>query len=607
MTAAADLTNGGGSALASWATLQVMLALFAVAVVALVVKGRSDDPNPVFRLLRRPPEALERLTGIPGWAAATIGTSLFGLLVAGQGFYSDVSWHIALGRDDELFTAPHTAIVIGLVLIAGSAFLGVLIATLEKVDTALRWGGLRVPWSAALLGLLGISAVAGFPLDELWHQAYGVDVTMWSPTHMLMILGAAFSGAASWLVLAEARVPVSGRAWWRGIHVVAAWLTLMGLTAPLGEFSFGVPQFDQLFHPLIVCLAAGIAVVAMRVVLGPGWAIGITAVSFLLDQTNALSGGDQGSPVETRAAGLYVISALVVELVALVLGTERRTRFAVASGVGIGTAGLAGEWLWNAGAYQPWRAALLPEAVVLGVVVAVAAALLGTAYATSLRRDGAARPPAAVLAVSAVVLLAALAWPMPRRVADVTAALTVTPAGDGFVDVTADLTPSGAADEARWFQVSSWQGGELALSELRETSPGRWETEEPVPVGGQHKSLLRLHTDGHMMTVPVFLPEDAEIGEPEIPAADRTQAFENESTYLLRETEEGGAAFKYAIYGLLSVVALLWMAGFALVTARVSPHDQARGRRPDRQDPERGIDLRDRVRQPGVVAAQHGH
>lgn len=576
MIAAQDLTDGGGSALASWSTLYGMMAIFAVVVAVLTVMGRSDDPNPLFRLLRRPPEALERLTGIPGWAAATIGTSLFGLLVAGQGFYSDVSWHIALGRDDELFTAPHTAIVIGLVMIAGSAVLGVLAATLEKVDTALRWGGLRIPWSAGLLGLLGVSAVAGFPLDELWHRAYGVDVTMWSPTHMLMILGAAFSGAASWLVLAEAGVPVSGRRWWRGVHVVAAWLTLQGLTAPLGEFSFGVPQFDQLFHPLILLIASGIAIVAMRVVLGAWWALGITAVSFALEQTNLLSGGEEGSPVQTRAAGLYIVSAIVVELVALVLGTERRTRFAVASGVGVGTVGLAGEWAWNAGAYQPWRAALLPEAALLGVVVAVAAALLGATYATTLRRDGAPRPPAPVLVAAAVVLVAALAWPMPRRVADVTAALTVRPAGEGLVEVAADLTPADAADGARWFQVSSWQGGELALTELEETAPGRWETEEPVPVGGSYKSLLRLHRDGEMMAVPIFLPADPEIDEPEIPAVDRTQRFESEAIYLLRETKEGDAAFRYAIYGLLAVVALLWMAGFALVAARAGEGRTAR-------------------------------
>jgi hypothetical protein len=159
---------------------------------------------------------------------------------------------------------------------------------------------------------------------------------------------------------------------------------------------------------------------------------------------------------------------------------------------------------------------------------------------------------------------------MPRRVADVTASLEVRPAGDGFVTVAAELTPATAADGARWFQVSSWQGGELALTEMEETAPGRWESEELVPVGGNHKSLLRLHRDGEMMAVPVFLPADPEIDEVEIPAVDRTQPFESEAIYLLRETEEGSAWFKYAIYGLLAFVALLWMAGFALVAARAA-------------------------------------
>ncbi|MBA2626298.1 MAG: hypothetical protein H0U89_11945, partial [Acidimicrobiia bacterium] len=514
---AADLTNGGGSALASWTPLWVQLGLLGAAVTGLVVTGRSDDPNPLLRGLRRIPNALERLTGVSGWAAATIGTSLFGLLVAGQGFYSDVSWHIALGRDDEVLTAPHTAIVVGLVLIAWAGGAGVLFATLDRVDTRLRWGGLRIPWSAGLLGLLGLSAVAGFPLDELWHQTYGVDVTMWSPTHMLMILGAAFSGAASWLVLAEAGVPVSGRRWWRGLHVVAAWLTLQGLTAPLGEFAFGVPQFNQLFHPLIICMAAGLAVVAMRLVLGRGWAFGIVFVSFLLDQSNLLAGGNDG-PVRTRAAAIYLVSAAVVEVVALLLGTERRPRFALVSGLGIGTIGLAGEWAWNANAYQPWRAALLPEALVLGLVVAVAAAILGVAYGNALGGRPGPRSPGPVLLGAAAVLVAALAWPMPRSVGEVTAAMRVEPSGRGAVDVEVDVTPADAGDGARWFQASSWQGGELALAEMEEVAPGRWASSEPVPIGGSHKSLLRLHRGGEMMAVPVFLPDDPEIGEPEIPA-----------------------------------------------------------------------------------------
>ena len=69
---------------------------------------------------------------------------------------------------------------------------------------------------------------------------------------MLMILGATFTGLAAWLILAESGVrPTDGR-WGRGAHLVCGWLTLQGLLAPQGEFTFGVPQFSLLFSPILV-------------------------------------------------------------------------------------------------------------------------------------------------------------------------------------------------------------------------------------------------------------------------------------------------------------------------------------------------------------------
>ena len=583
---AADLTQGGGSALASWRPLVTLLCLFALATVALLVAGRSDDPSRGFRVLRRIPDALERLTGVPGWAAATVGMSLFGLLVAGQGFYDDVSWHVALGRDDVLFTAPHTAIIVGLALIAGAAAFGITFATLDGVDTRLRWGGLRIPWSTALLGLLGVSAVAGFPLDDVWHAFYGVDVTMWSPTHLLMICGAALTGAASWLVLFEAGVPARAGGWGRVLHVLAAWFTFQGLIAPLGEFAFGVPQFNQLFHPLLLVIAAGVAIVAMRVVLGPGWALGITGITFLLDVTNVLSGD---LPAEPRSVGIHLGSALVVEVVALAVGTRRSLRFALLAGLGIGTVGLGAEWAYNQGAYQPWTPALLPDVLVLGLPVAVAAAVLGVTLAGH-------RPTRPVLLAATGVVLLALGWPLARPVGDVRAALTVARAGPDAVSLEVVLSPADAADDARWFQVSSWQGGDLVLTDLEERAPGRWVATAPVPVGGNHKTIVRLHRGRQMMAVPVFLPADAEIGEPEIPAVDRTAAFASERTYLLRETTDNDAWLAWLVNGLLGVVAVGWLAGFGIVTANVSPQGARSGdRRRRRSDGGDDVDVRDRA------------
>src|SRR5919108_1293705 len=379
-----------GSELASWSPLTGLIVGYGLIVALLLVFGRGHP-------LERAPDAMRRLTGIPGWAATSAGTAMYGLMIAGQGFYSDVAWHVALGRDKDLFTAPHTSIVVGLAMIFLSAALGITAATVERVPTRLRLGALRVPWSMLPLAALGAAAVGGFPLDELWHRTYGIDVTMWSPTHMIMILGASFTGAAIWLVLAEAGVSPGDSAWARAAHVLAGSLTLLGLTAPQGEFDFGVPQFQQIFHPLLVTVAAGFALVAIRLVLGPWWAVGITVALVAMQGSHALA----DEPVTQAGAHLYVVSALVVEAVARLAGTDRRLRFALLSGAGVATLGLAGEWEWSQHARQPWRTSLLPDAVVLAIVVGLGAAVVGTAFAAALSRDSPARVPAVAVAVGA--------------------------------------------------------------------------------------------------------------------------------------------------------------------------------------------------------------
>ena len=141
----------GGSALASWRPFWILVGIFAAIVVALYVVGRPSERRwPLLQPLSRIPNGLERITGIPGWAAVSIGTALYGLLVAGQGFYSDVAWHIALGRDKSLFTAPHSGILLGLVMILGAAVLGLI---------ADHFGIVFVYQVCAFLPLLGLLAV----------------------------------------------------------------------------------------------------------------------------------------------------------------------------------------------------------------------------------------------------------------------------------------------------------------------------------------------------------------------------------------------------------------------------------------------------------------
>lgn len=556
MTNSVLLTLAGHNPLATWTPLWLLLAVFAAAVVMLTIVGR-DAPT----FLTRVPQALERVTGVPGWAAAMVATALYGLFVAGVGFYNDVAWHVALGRDKKLFTAPHTMIVAGLGFIAFAAVLGVLFATLTDARVGRRIGPFTVPWSAIPLGVLGFTALGGFPLDDLWHAHYGVDVTMWSPTHLLMILGASLSPIAAWLALGEAGTNPTDGIGPRIFHSATAVLMLAGLTSVLGEFEFGVPQFQQLYHPLLICMAAGLALVTSRLVLGPGNAILVGGIAALTRVLNTPS-----HVVQTRAAALYIAPAVAVELAALLLGTSRRVRFAVVSGVGIATIGLAGEYAWNRGAHQPWTTDLMPQAVLLGAVIGVGAALLATALSGGIRREGPGVPAWAV-ALGGLAVLVGLALPLPRNAGHVQVAIHIDHLGDNAI-VHATLTPADAAAQARWFQTISWQGGGMVVSDMKKVGPGQYVSDKAVPVTGHWKTLLRLHRGDQLMSAPVWMPADAEIGKPQIAAVDRTLPFAHEQKYLTREARSGPATFAVIAYILLSGVALLWGTAFVLAAKR---------------------------------------
>ena len=46
-------------------------------------------------------------------------------------------------------------------------------------------------------------ALIGFPLDDVWHRLFGQDVTLWGPTHLMLIGGASLSLIGQGVLLAE--------------------------------------------------------------------------------------------------------------------------------------------------------------------------------------------------------------------------------------------------------------------------------------------------------------------------------------------------------------------------------------------------------------------
>src|SRR3954454_24347572 len=222
----------------------------------------------------------ERLNGLPAWASlpsALIGGSL---LIAVFGMYWDISIHIDEGRDPGPLANPaHYFILVGLF---GVFFCGIVSMALTKQrpsDTAFKLTrDMYAPLGAMMILVCGTVSLIAFPLDDIWHRLFGQDVTLWGPTHLLLFGGASFSILGIWVLQVESlrsrgeditRNSLLDRL--RDLSLAGA--LLIGMSTFQGEFDFGVPQFRLVWHPVLLALAAGIALVAARIRYGRGGAL----------------------------------------------------------------------------------------------------------------------------------------------------------------------------------------------------------------------------------------------------------------------------------------------------------------------------------------------
>ncbi|HEX2700055.1 MAG TPA: hypothetical protein VHM89_07620 [Acidimicrobiales bacterium] len=540
----------------------------------LVMGDHEGETNPIRMFFRRISTSLEDVTGYPGWSMAGALSGLLVLAVAALGLYWDVAYHIDYGRDNQLMTPSHTMILLGLGGMVYAAVIAVIFATNDRTSVGFRFAGLQIPYSAVMLAVLGFGGVAAFPLDNLWHQAYGIDVTLWSPTHLQLVAGGGLGPIAVLLMLLEGRSQASPRGLGRLIEATTGGAVLVGLSTFQGEFDFGVPQFQAVYLPVLFALAMGFGFVLVRMALGRGGALSSLVAFVVLRSAVALLVGG-GLNHTTPRFPLYLVGALCVEGVAFLLGTERTLRFGLVAGAAVGTIGLAGEMIWvdASGWFHVEASSLLVPAALLGAVAATAAAVLGAGLGRAWRRPGeeASSPmPLGALVAAGVAVVAVLAVPLPRNVGKVDAVIRLEPAGE-LAKVAVDVTPADAAENATAFGVMSWQGGGRVWAELERTGPGHYVSTKAVPVTGTWKSMVSLQRGDEVMAAPIYLPADAEIAASAVPALpERATPFVRNTDVLLREAKDGPAWPAALAYAGVALVAAVWIGMFAFTGHRLA-------------------------------------
>ena len=366
-------------------------ALVATALIIWLISAHRSGRTGV---LNRFGSWAERHTGLPAWASVPSMLLGVSLLVAVLGMYWDISLHIDNGRDAGPLANPaHYLILIGLygVLVAG-VFSIVLAGTERPTKTAIHLGG---DWWAPVGGLMmaacGAFALTGFPLDDIWHRLFGQDVTLWGPTHLMLIGGASLATLGGMVLMGEAITAIGrdpereGTPW--VYHVRRALLVggfLVALSTFQAEFDFGVPQFRDVYQPILIMLAAGIGLVTCRLYIGRGGALlAVGGYIVIRGFLTIMVGGVWGQTLPHFP--LYIVEALLVEAVfARAGGRSPVVNGAIAGGL-IGTVGLAAEWAWShIWMPIPWNDSLLPEAAIAGLLTAVAAGILGGFIGASL-------------------------------------------------------------------------------------------------------------------------------------------------------------------------------------------------------------------------------
>lgn len=525
--------------------------------------------------VRRAADWLEEKTGIASWAILPGLITVIALIIGSAGLMWDVNQHLENGRDLGLMSQPsHVLGVVGLATMVLASFLSLVLPTEKPGASAIRisrtW---HVP-AAGLVAFLGFgTTILIFPLDDVWHRIFGLDVSLWSPIHFV-IVGAAMTGAlGTWFLMlsgAEAVRPGDHSPIARGFAFALPALLIVFAPAMVDEWTLGLPQAAAGYEPVLLATSV-FTMVYLRIVYGrgaalKGWlayaALSVAMVSYVL----LLGFAFTKMPVMIG----YPIG---VELAALLVGTAATWRFGIVGGllgVLVGTLVEWG-WVWSVGKPIPWEPHMLVHALPWIVLAGVGAGLVGAYLAHALAFDyvrvgsrTAGRIAVAGLACVVVALYAIAGSPGGGGTA--TISTTSNAAGTEVTSVRVVFQPASIAERTDWLTVGSYQGGGLEIERLQKQADGSWFATGNFPVTGTWKTVVRLAKDGDRSAVPVRMPADSALGLPEIPAETVvTRPVVNDLELLQRERKpdtppwlwSAGLAFCMAMYlGLLT--ALCW-------------------------------------------------
>jgi hypothetical protein len=194
---------------------------------------------------------------------ATIWCMLVAITSDIIGAYWDVAWHQTIGRD-TFWTPAHLAIQLCGVL--GGLTSGFLIlsttfghspAASERRAASVKIWGFRGPLGAFIAAWGGFAMITSAPFDNWWHNAYGLDVTILSPPHVLLMSGSSAIDIGTLILIGGAmnRAQGDSRAMFRRLFLYVGGIIVMHSCFIITEYTV-----SQALHSATAYLAVSLAV-----------------------------------------------------------------------------------------------------------------------------------------------------------------------------------------------------------------------------------------------------------------------------------------------------------------------------------------------------------
>lgn len=220
-------------------------------------------------------------TGLVPWYVWSCLLAVISSVIGGAW---DISWHESIGRD-TFWTTPHILIQLCGVISGISCGYLILSTTLQKnsplrANSISMWG-FRGPMGAFLCAWGGVAMITSAPFDNWWHAAYGLDVKILSPPHVLLALGMTGIRFGTAIMIVSEMNRAQGEYRAKLEHLLFfSFLFLFGMTTGIvQEYTFRPFMHGATFY-LVAALIAPILMAAIASATTHPWAVTITTAMY---------------------------------------------------------------------------------------------------------------------------------------------------------------------------------------------------------------------------------------------------------------------------------------------------------------------------------------